>query len=170
MPAEERSRAGIPLGKPSVPGCSMDPHNRAQPLFSHREALSHRDSGRSHREARVMPFSALAPLSALLGWRPPAPKPGKLVATGVPGSRPSGAASMRRVDGSREGSRDAHRAKCPGGQGQATCSSGASAAPLHSTGICALQATPEDTASILKQFSGCETCGDKFLTFCLQGR
>lgn len=68
---------------------------------------------------------------------------------------------MRHVDGSR----DMHRAKCPGAQGQATRSSGASAASLHSTGICALQATPEDTASMLKQLSE-----GKFSTFCLQGR
>lgn len=72
---------------------------------------------------------------------------------------------MKHVDGSRDGSRDMHRAKCLGAQGQATCSSGTSAAPLHSTDICALQTTPEDTASVLKQFSG-----GKFSTFCLQGR
>lgn len=43
------------LGKPSVPEHSMDPHNRTQLPFSHREALSLRDPSRSHRGARVMP-------------------------------------------------------------------------------------------------------------------
>lgn len=56
-PAEEHSRTRMLPGKPSVPGHSMDPHNRAQLPFSHREAVSLRDPGRSHGEARVMPLS-----------------------------------------------------------------------------------------------------------------
>lgn len=125
-----------------------------------------------------MPFLALASLSALPGRQPPAPKPGKLVAMEVPGHWPRGPASMRCLDGSGEGSGegrgdssgDACRAERPGGQCQATCPSVASATPLHSTSICAPQATPEDTPSMLKHFSGCETQEDKSLTFHLQGR
>lgn len=106
--AGQGSRSGSPqcLG---APWTHTTGHSRCFPI---KEALSHRDSGGSHVEARVMPFPALAPLSALLGRWPLAPKLGKLVAMGVPGSRPSRAASMRRVDGS--GQRGHVQGKVPG--------------------------------------------------------